>query len=45
LRTEFNGFGDVEDFVVEDEPMASLYARLAANDAGNVHKLERRSAQ
>jgi ornithine decarboxylase len=44
MRTEFNGFGDVEDFVVEDEPMASLYAQTAANDAGNVHKFERRSA-
>jgi ornithine decarboxylase len=45
MRTEFNGFGDVEDFVVEDEPMASLYTQTAANDAGNVHRLERRSAQ
>jgi ornithine decarboxylase len=45
LRTEFNGFGDVEDFIVGDEPMASLYSQIAANDAGNVHKLERRSAQ
>jgi ornithine decarboxylase len=45
MRTEFNGFGDVEDFMVEDEPMASLYTQTAANDAGNVHKFERRSAQ
>ncbi|MGL5838768.1 MAG: type III PLP-dependent enzyme [Sphingorhabdus sp.] len=45
LRTEFNGFGEVEDFVVEDEPMASLYTPIAANDAGNVHRFERRSAQ
>jgi ornithine decarboxylase len=45
MRTEFNGFGDVEDFIVEDEPMASLYTQMAANDAGNVHRLERRSAQ
>ena len=45
MRTEFNGFGDVEDFIVEDEPMASLYTQIAANDAGNVHRLERRSAQ
>ena len=44
MRTEFNGFGDVEDFVVEDEPMASLYVQTAANDVGNVHKFERRSA-
>ncbi len=45
LRTEFNGFGDVEDFIVEDEPMASLYARLPANDAGNVVSIGRRLAQ
>jgi ornithine decarboxylase len=45
MRTEFNGFGDVEDFIVEDEPMFSLYTQIAANDAGNVHKFERRSAQ
>jgi ornithine decarboxylase len=45
MRTEFNGFGDVEDFIVEDEPMASLYTQIAANDAGSVHRLERRSAQ
>ena len=45
LRTEFNGFGEVEDFVVEDEPMASLYGQVAANDSGNVVRLERRSAQ
>ena len=45
MRTEFNGFGDVEDFIVEDEPMASLYTQNAANDAGNVHQFERRSAQ
>jgi ornithine decarboxylase len=45
MRTEFNGFGDVEVFIVEDEPMASLYTQIAANDAGNVHRLERRSAQ
>lgn len=45
MRTEFNGFGETEDFVVEDEPMASLYTQIAANDAGNVVRLERRSAQ
>jgi ornithine decarboxylase len=45
MRTEFNGFGEVEDFIVEDEPMASLYTQMAANDAGNVHRFERRSAQ
>ncbi len=45
MRTEFNGFGETEDFVVEDEPMASLYARIAANDLGNVHHIGKRSAQ
>lgn len=45
MRTEFNGFGETEDFVVEDEPMASLYARIAANDVGNVHHIGKRSAQ
>ena len=45
MRTEFNGFGETEDFVVEDEPMASLYARVAANDPGNVHHIGKRSAQ
>jgi ornithine decarboxylase len=45
MRTEFNGFGDVEDIIVEDEPMASLYTQIAANDVGNVHRFERRSAQ
>ena len=44
MRTEFNGFGDVEDFIVEDEPMASLYTQIAANDAGNVIAIGRRSA-
>ena len=45
MRTEFNGFGEVDDFIVEDEPMASLYSQTAANDMGNVHRFERRSAQ
>lgn len=45
MRTEFNGFGETEDFTVEDEPMASLYARIAANDLGNVHRIGKRSAQ
>jgi ornithine decarboxylase len=44
MRTEFNGFGDVEDFIVEDEPMASLYTRIPANDAGNVIAIGRRSS-
>jgi ornithine decarboxylase len=45
MRTEFNGFGEVDDFIVEDEPMASLYPRIAANDAGNVIAIGKRSAQ
>jgi ornithine decarboxylase len=45
MRTEFNGFGDVDDFIVEDEPMASLYTRIPANDAGNVVRFGKRSAQ
>jgi ornithine decarboxylase len=46
MRTEFNGFGDVEDFIVKDEPMASLYAPHSANDAGdNVISFGKRSAQ
>jgi ornithine decarboxylase len=32
MRTEFNGFGDVDTVVVGNEPMASLYRKLAAND-------------
>ena len=31
--------------LVEDEPMASLYTRIAANDFGNVHHIGKRSAQ
>jgi len=34
MRTEFNGFGETETVIVEDEPMASLYAWQAANDSG-----------
>jgi ornithine decarboxylase len=45
MRTEFNGFGETDDFIVEDEPMASLYARVPANDAGNVVAIGKRSAQ
>jgi len=45
MRTEFNGFGETETIVVEDEPMASLYARVPANDSGNVVRFEKRSAQ
>jgi ornithine decarboxylase len=45
LRTEFNGFGETDTVVVEDEPMASLYVRVPANDAGIVVKIGKRSAQ
>lgn len=34
MRTEFNGFGETETVIVEDEPMATLYAWQAANDSG-----------
>lgn len=34
MRTEFNGFGDVDTVTVGDEPMASLYTQIAANDIG-----------
>jgi ornithine decarboxylase len=45
MRTEFNGFGETETVIVGDEPMASLYARVPANDANNVVKIGKRSAQ
>ena len=45
MRTEFNGFGETDIIPVEDEPMASLYAQLPANDASNVVKIGKRSAQ
>lgn len=45
MRTEFNGFGETETIVVEDEPMASLYAPVPANDSSNVVKFGKRSAQ
>jgi ornithine decarboxylase len=45
MRTEFNGFGEVDDFIVEDEPMASLYTRIPANDGWNVVRIGKRSAQ
>ena len=34
MRTEFNGFGETDNMVVEDEPMATLYGWAPANDAG-----------
>ena len=36
MRTEFNGFGETETITVQDEPMDTLYQRLAANDAGTL---------
>jgi ornithine decarboxylase len=38
MRTEFNGFGESETMTVADEPMATLYSRTAANDAGLAHR-------
>jgi ornithine decarboxylase len=34
MRTEFNGFGETETLIVEDQPMATLYGWAPANDAG-----------
>jgi ornithine decarboxylase len=45
MRTEFNGFGETDVEIVGDEPMASLYARVPANDAGNVVRIGKRSSQ
>jgi ornithine decarboxylase len=39
MRTEFNGFGEAEAITVGDEPMATLYGRMAANDAGAIRKI------
>lgn len=36
MRTAFNGFGSDETVIVEDEPMASLYAALEPAVASNV---------
>jgi ornithine decarboxylase len=41
MRTEFNGFGDTEDEMVVDEPMATLYAPMAANDSGLIQRHSR----
>ncbi len=38
MRTEFNGFGDVDAIIVGDEPMATLYKSAAANDAGLIRR-------
>jgi ornithine decarboxylase len=45
MRTEFNGFGDVEDIIVGDEPMASLYDSVAANDICDTERSTGVSAQ
>ena len=45
MRTGFNGFGAVETVNVEDEPMDTLYARRAANDAGMAARSMRSSQQ
>jgi ornithine decarboxylase len=39
MRTQFNGFGAVETAIVEDEPMASLYASPGRSRRSNVVKL------
>lgn len=36
MRSQFNGFGAVETVVAADEPMASLYVELPADDRSNV---------
>jgi ornithine decarboxylase len=39
MRTQFNGFGVVDSAIVDDEPMASLYAAVDAPARSNVVKL------
>ena len=39
MRTAFNGFGSEETAIVEDEPMATLYAEREREVASNVVKL------
>jgi ornithine decarboxylase len=39
MRTEFNGFSETENVTVGDDPMATLYGRMAANDAGVVRRI------
>jgi ornithine decarboxylase len=36
MRSQFNGFGAVETVIAEDEPMASLYVELPADERSNV---------
>ncbi len=45
MRTEFNGFGDVETVTVDDAPMATAYERAAANDKGAIRRIQGQSAQ
>jgi ornithine decarboxylase len=45
MRTEFNGFGETDTIVVKDEPMASLYRQLAANDWGGSQRRTQVSKQ
>lgn len=45
MRTGFNGFGDVDTVIVGDEPMATLYASVAANDPGFQSQIGAQSAQ
>jgi ornithine decarboxylase len=39
MRTQFNGFGATETTIVDDEPMASLYAAAPERKRSNVVKL------
>jgi ornithine decarboxylase len=39
MRTQFNGFGMTESAIVDDEPMASLYAAAPERQRSNVVKL------
>ncbi len=44
MRTEFNGFGESESVTVADEPMATLYGRMAANDSGVARRIGSQSS-
>jgi ornithine decarboxylase len=39
MRSQFNGFGAVETVIAGDEPMASLYVELPAEERSNVVRL------
>ena len=45
MRTEFNGFGDVDTITVSDEPMTSLYGLIIANDMVETKRSNSASAQ